>query len=81
MIKYKYWQKSRIAEVHLTKVTKGEYIASDEDKGSTELCYSISECLITLRQLNHESDICRTDTLCQTICRLSNKSYLRCGEP
>ena len=81
MIKYKYWQKPGITEAHLTKVTKGKQIASDEDKGSIELCYSLSNCLITLRQLNYESNIYRADTLCQTTLRLSNKFYSQCGEP
>ena len=79
-LKYKFGEKSRIAETHLTKVTKGKQIANDNDKGLIEFCYSLSDCVITLRQLNYKSDIYSTDTLRQTIRRLPNKFYARWGE-
>ena len=79
-LKYKFGEKSRIAEAHLTKVTKGKQIANDDDKGLIEFYYSLSDCIITLRQLNYESDTYSTDTLRQTIRRLPNKFYSRWGE-
>ena len=39
-LKYKFWKKSYIAEAHLTK-------------GLMKFYYSISDCIITLRQLSH----------------------------
>ena len=39
-LKYKFWEKSYIAEAHLTK-------------GLMKFYYSISDCIITLRQLSH----------------------------
>ena len=71
---YKFGEKSRIAEAHLTKVTKDKQTANGDDKGLIEFYYSLSDYIITLRQLNYESEIYSTDTLCQTI-RLPNKFY------
>ena len=79
-LKYSFGQKSRIVEAHLTKVTKGKQIANDDDKGLLEFYYSLSDCLITLRQLDYESDIYSVDTLRQVIRRLPNKFYVRWGE-
>ena len=76
-LKYKFGEKSRIAEAHLTKVTKSKQIANDYDKGLIEFYYSLSNCIITLCQLNYKSDIYSTDTLRQTIRRLPNKFYSR----
>ena len=76
-LKYKFVEKSRMAKAHLTKVTKGKQRANDGDKGLIEFYYSLSDCNITLRQLNYEYDIYSTDTLRQTIRRLSNKFYSR----
>ena len=70
-------KESRIAETHLTKITKSKQIANDDDKGLIEFYYCLSDCMITLRQLNYESDTYSADTLCQTICRFSNKFYSR----
>ena len=30
--KYKFWEKSRVTEAHLTRLTKGKQIANDDDK-------------------------------------------------
>ena len=76
-LKYKFGEKSRIAEAHLTKVTKSKQIANDYDKGLIEFYYSLSNCIITLCQLNYKSDIYSTDTLRQTIRRLPSKFYSR----
>ena len=76
-LKYKFAKESRIAETHLTKITKSKQIANDDDKGLIEFYYSLSDCVITLRQLNYESDTYSADTLCQTIHRFSNKFYAR----
>ena len=70
---YKFGEKSPIVEAHLTKVTKGKQIASDNDKGLIEFYYSLSDCIIMLCQLNYQSDIYGTDTLHQTIRCLPNK--------
>ena len=79
-LKYKFGEKSRIAEAHLTKVTKSKQIANDYDKGLIEFYYSLSNCIITLCQLNYKSDIYSTDTLRQTIRRLPSKFYSRWGK-
>ena len=79
-LKHTFGQKSRIVEAHFTKVTKVKQIANDDDKGLIEFYYSLSDCITTLRQLNYESNIYGTDTLCQTIHYLSNKFYSQWGE-
>ena len=64
-LKYTFVQRSRIAQVHLAKITTGRQISKDDDQGLLEFCYTISNCLITLHQLNYESDINSTDVLRQ----------------
>ena len=79
-LKYEFGEKSRIAVAHLTKVTKGKQIPNDDDKDLIEFYYSLSDCIITLRQSNYESDIDSTGTLRRTIRRLPNKFHSRWGE-
>ena len=74
-LKYKFAQKLGIVEVNLTEVTKVKQIANDDGNGLIEFCYSLSDCIITLRQLNYESGIYSADTLCQIIHYLPNKFY------
>ena len=70
-LNYKFEQKSCIPEAHLNKITKGKQIENDDDKCLTEFFFSLNDCfLITLCQLNFESNIDSAGTLCQTICRL-----------
>ena len=66
-LKYTFGQRSRIAQAHLAKITRGKQISKDDDKDLIELYYTISDCLITLHQLNYESDINSTDVLRQAI--------------
>ena len=80
-LKYNLGQRSRIAQAHLAKITRGKQISKDDDKDLIELYYTISDCLITLHQLNYESDINSTDVLCQAIRRLPSKFYERWGKP
>ena len=60
-LKYTFGQRSRIAQAHLAKITRGKQIRKDDDKDLLEFYYTISDCLITLHQLNYESDINSTD--------------------
>ena len=76
-LKYKFGEKSRMTEAHFTKVTKGKQKANDGDNGLTEFYYSLSDCIITLGQLNYESDI--YSTFHQIIRHLPNKFYSRWG--
>ena len=79
-LKYTFGQRSRIAQAYLAKITRGKQISKDDDKCLLEFYYTISDCLITLNQLNHESDINSTDVLRQAIRRLPSKFYGRWGE-
>ena len=67
-------------EVHLAKTTRRKQISKYDDKGLLVFYYRISNCLITLHQLNFESDINRMDVLHQAIPRLPGKFYGRWGE-
>ena len=71
--KYKFEQKSLIAEDHLTQVTNSKQTANNKNKGLIEFYYSLSECVITLLQLKYESSIYNTDTVRETIHYLPNK--------
>ena len=55
-------------------------MSKDNDKHLLEFNYTISDCLITLHQLNYESDINSTDLLRQAIRRLPSKFYRRWGD-
>ena len=61
-------------------MTREKQINKNDDKGFFEFYYTISNCLITLHQLNYESDINSTDVLRQTIQRLHSKFYGRWSE-
>lgn len=76
--KYTLGQRSRLAKVHLAKITREEQISKDDDTGLLEFYYIISDCLINFYQLNYESDINNsTDVLRQAIRRLPSKFYGR----
>ena len=79
-LKCSFGQRSRIAQAHLAKITRGKKIGKDDDKGLLEFNYTICDCLITLHQLNYESDVNSTDVLCQAIRRLPSKFNGRWGE-
>ena len=76
-LKYTFGQRSRIAQAHLSKITRVKEIIKDDDKGLLEFYYTISDCLITLHQLNYKSDTNSTDVLRQAIRRLPSKFYGR----
>ena len=69
-IKYLFGQRPMVAQAVLTKVTKGKAIQNDDVKGLSDLLYSLNDCLITLTQLNYESDLHSSDTLRQAVQRL-----------
>ena len=56
-IKQLFGQRAMVAQAVISKVTKGKVIQNDDFKGLSELLYSINDCLITLTQLNYESDL------------------------
>ena len=59
------------------KIMYGKDVEDNDDAGLNELYYSVSDCLVTLRQLNYASDIYSSDTLRQVVTclprRLRNK--------
>ena len=69
-LKFLFGQKDKIAQAVLMKVTQGKEIQDNDDEGLSELYYSISDCLVTLKQLNYASDMYSSDTLRQVVLRL-----------
>ena len=69
-LKKLFGQRQAVAQAVLAKVTKGKPIQSDDVKGLSEFLYNISDCLITLKQLNYVSDLHSSDTLQQALQRL-----------
>ena len=79
-LKFIFGQHPRIAQTHLSKVTRGKPTGNDDDAGSLEYYYTISDCLVTLKQLNYQSDLYSTDILRQAIRRLPSKFHAKWGE-
>ena len=69
-IKFMFGQRTNVAQAVLGKVTQGKPIQDDDENGLTEFFYTVTECLVTLNQLNYESDIRSSETLRQTVARL-----------
>ena len=79
-LKCVFGQKSKGAQAHLWKVSRGKKITSDDDIGLLDYYYTINNCLISLRLLQYESDLTSTKVLRQATRQLSSKRYNRCGE-
>ena len=69
-LKYLFGQRPTVAKAVLSRVTKGKQVSNRDTKGLSDLYYSISECLVTLKQLNYESDLYSSATLDQAVRRL-----------
>ena len=79
-LKYLFGQRPTVARAVLSKVTKGKPVGSKDIKGLSELYYSICDCLITLKQLNYDSDLHSSDTLFQAVQRLPSGLVLKWSE-
>ena len=79
-LKYLFGQRSTVARAVLAKVTKGASVAAKDFDGLSELYYSICDCLITLKQLNHDSDLSSSDTLHQAVQRLPPDLIMKWSE-
>ena len=79
-LKFIFGQRPRIAQAHLSKVTRGKPKGNDDDAGLLEYYYTISDCLVTLKQLNYQFDLYSTDILRQAIRRLPSKCHAKWGE-
>ena len=69
-LKFLFGQKDKIAQAVLLKITQGKEIQDNDDEGLSELYYSISDCLVTLKQLDYASDMYSSGTLRQVVLRL-----------
>ena len=77
-LKCVFGQKSKGAQAHLWKLSRGKKITSDDDIGLLDYYYTINNCLISLRLLQYESDLTSTKVLRQATRQLSSKRYIRC---
>ena len=75
-LKFIFGQRPRIAQAHLSKVIRGKPIVNDDDAGLLEYYYTI----LTLKQLNYQSDLYSTNILRQAIRRLPSKFHAKWGE-
>ena len=78
--KFLFGQKSKIAQVTLHKVTHGKVIQNEDIAGLMEYYYCISDCLVTLRLLNYESDLHSSGTLRQAARRLPSRLHTKWAE-
>ena len=78
-LKKLFGQRSMVARAVLTKVTKGKPV-DDDAKQISEFLYCISDCLITLKQLNYASDLHSSDTLHQALQRLPRRLLAKWSE-
>ena len=72
-LKYRFGQKSKIAQATLQSVTKGKSIENDDLSGLEEFYYQMSDCLVTLRMLRYSSDLYSSDILRQAVSRLPHR--------
>ena len=69
-LKFLFGQRTKLAQVHLTKVTTGKAIQNDDIKGLTEFYYCISDCVNALTNMRYFSYLGNIDILHQTIRQL-----------
>ena len=79
-LKFLFGQKNKIAQAFLMRVTQGKEIQDDDENALSELYYSISDCLVTLKQLNYASDMYSSDTLRQVVLRLPQRMRNKWGD-
>ena len=79
-LKFMFGQKSKIAQAVLEKITRGKVIARDDTNGTLEFYYTLSDCLVTLRQLNYASDLYSSDTLRLAVQRLPKNLQMKWAE-
>ena len=79
-LKYHYGQRPDIARAVLGKVTGGKPVPDHDVKALTDFYFSVSDCLVTLNQLNYVSDLYSSDTLRQAVRRLPSKLQIRWAE-
>ena len=79
-LKFLFGQKSKVAAAYLADVREGKQILDDDVEGFTEFYYSVSDCLVALRQLNFVSDVFSSDTLRQAVRRLPSRLHMKWAE-
>ena len=79
-LKFLFGEKSKVAQAHLMQVTRGDAIADHDIDSLSEFYYTVSDCLVVLRQLNYASDLFSSDTLRQTVQRLPTRLSIKWAE-
>ena len=70
-------QKSQISQAYISKLTERKLISNDHDKALLKYYYTMSDCVVALKQLNYVYNLHSTDVVRQTIRRLPKKFYNR----
>ena len=79
-LKFLFGDKSKIAEAIIYKMTRGKPINNDDRKGLTDYYYTISDCLVILKQLNYVSDLYSSDVLRRAVGKLPRRLHLKWAE-
>ena len=79
-LKFLFGQKSKVAQAYLSGVTRGKQITDHDVDALGEFYYTVSDCLVALRQLNYASDLFSSDTLRQAVRRLPQSLHLKWAE-
>ena len=72
-LKFLFGQKGKIAQATIRNITEGKEVPDNNAEALSELYYSISDCLVTLTQLNYVSDVYSSHTLREVVLRLPRR--------
>ena len=79
-LKFLFGQRSKVAQAYLSKVTRGNQVPDNDVEALVEFYYTVSDCLVALRQLNYASDMFSSDTLRQAVRRLPSHLHMKWAE-
>ncbi len=79
-LKFLFGQRGKIAQATIMNVTQGKEVPDYNVDALSELYYSVSDCLVTLTQLNYASDVYSSDTLRQVVSRLPRRLQYKWAE-
>ena len=72
-LKFLFGQKGKIAQATIMNITQGKDVPDHNASALSDLYYSVSNCLVTLTQLNYASDVYSSHTLRQVVLRLPRR--------
>ena len=79
-LKFLFGQRGKIAQATISKVTQGKDVPDFNEEALSELYFCVSDCLVTLTQLNYFSDVYSSETLRQVVSRLPRRMQCKWAE-